>query len=64
MRERKGLSAVDAIMNLTHDIESSLKEKKNTTCVFLDIKDAYDYVLIKQLLNVMKKLHLSTQILE
>ncbi len=64
MSERKGLSAIDAIMNLTHDIEMSLKEKKSTTCVFLDIKDAYDYVSIKQLLNVMKKLHLSSQILE
>ena len=63
MRERKDLSAIDAIMNLTHDIELSLKEKKNTTCVFLDIKDAYDYVSLKQLLNVMKKLHLSTQVI-
>jgi hypothetical protein len=62
MNERKELSAVDAIMNLTHDIELSLKEKKSTTCVFLDVKKAYDYVSIKQLLNVIKKLHLSSQI--
>ncbi len=59
MSERKELLAIDAVMNLTHDIELSLKEKKNTTCVFLNIKDAYDYVSLKQLLNVMKKLHLS-----
>ncbi len=63
MSERKDLSTIDAIMNLTHDIELSLKEKKSTTCVFLDIKSAYDYVSVKQLLNVMKKLHLSSQIL-
>jgi hypothetical protein len=63
MSERKELSAVDVVMNLTHDIELSLKEKKSTTCVFLDIKNAYDYVSIKQLLNVMKKLHLSSQTL-
>jgi hypothetical protein len=63
MRERKELSAIDAVMNLTHDIELSLKEKKSTTCVFLDVKEAYDYVSIKQLLNVMKKLHLSSQVL-
>jgi purine nucleoside phosphorylase len=61
MSERKDLSAIDAVLNLTHDIESSLKEKKSTTCVFLDIKEAYDYVSIRQLLNVMKKLHLSIQ---
>jgi hypothetical protein len=30
MNERKELSAVDAVMNLTHDIELSLKEKKST----------------------------------
>ncbi len=63
MSKRKELSAIDAVLNLTHDIQVSLKEKKSTTCVFLDIKDAYDYVSINQLLNVMKKLHLSTQIL-
>jgi hypothetical protein len=63
MKERKELSAIDAVMNLTHDIELSLKEKKSTTCVFLDVKEAYDYVSIKQLLNVMKKLHLSFQVL-
>jgi hypothetical protein len=63
MSERKDLSAVDAIMNLTHDIEMSLREKRSTTCVFLDIKKAYDYVSTKQLLNVMKKLHLSSQTL-
>jgi hypothetical protein len=62
MNERKELFAIDAVMNLTHDIELSLKEKKSTTCVFLNIKDAYDYVSLKQLLNVMKKLHLSRQI--
>jgi hypothetical protein len=63
MRERKKLSTIDAIMNLTHDIELSLKEKKSTTCVFLDVKETYDYVSIKQLLNVMKKFHLSFQVL-
>jgi hypothetical protein len=50
-------------MNLIHDIELSLKERKNTTCVFLDIKDVYDYISTKQLLNVMKKIHLSSQTL-
>jgi hypothetical protein len=64
MSERKKLSAIDAIMNLTRDIKLSLKEKKSTTCVFLNVKEAYDYVSIKQLLNVMKKLHLSLQILK
>ncbi len=63
MSERKELSVIDAVMNLTHDIELLLKKKKNTTCVFLDIKNAYDYVLVRQLLNVMKKFHLSSQIL-
>jgi hypothetical protein len=51
-------------MNLTHDIEFSSKEKKNITCVFLNVKEAYDYVSIKQLLNVMKKLQLSSQVLK
>ncbi len=62
MRERKELLTVEAVMNLTHDIKLSLKERKSTTCVFLNVKDAYDYVSTKQLLNVIKKLHLSFQI--
>jgi hypothetical protein len=54
MSDQKRLSAVKIVLNLTHDIEASLKEKKSTTYVFLDIKEAYDYVSIKQLLNVRK----------
>jgi hypothetical protein len=42
MSDRKNLSIIDAVMNLTHNIESSLKEKKSTTCVFLNVKEAYD----------------------
>ncbi len=64
INERKSLSTIDAVMNLTHDIELSFEKKKSTTCVFLNIKEAYNYVSIKQLLNVMKKLHLSHQTLK
>ncbi len=45
IKKRKDLFAIDAVMNLTYNIKLSLKERKNTTCVFLDIKKAYDYVL-------------------
>ncbi len=36
MNEWKELSAINAVINLTHDIELLLKEKKSTTCVFLN----------------------------
>jgi hypothetical protein len=54
MSEWKELFAINAVMNLTNDIESSLKEKKSITCVFLNIKEIYDYVSIKQLLKSWK----------
>ncbi len=63
MKERKELSTVDAVMCLTHDIELSLKERRSTKCVFLDVKYAYNNVSTKPLLNVMKKLSLSSQTL-
>jgi hypothetical protein len=34
MSERKDLSTIDAVMNLTHDIELSLRKKKSTKVCF------------------------------
>ncbi|MBD0342806.1 MAG: reverse transcriptase family protein, partial [Microcoleus sp. Co-bin12] len=62
MGDRKNHSAIDAVLNLIHDIELSLKSKNVTSCLFMNIKGAFDYVAINQLLNIMNQLKLPNQI--
>ena len=45
-------------MNLVHDIEIANKSNRVLTCVFLDVKGAFDHVSIKQMLMVLRKLKL------
>ena len=59
MGGRKNNSAIDAVMTVVHDIEIASRKKKVLSCLFLDIKGAFDFVSINQLLNFMKNLKLS-----
>jgi hypothetical protein len=47
MTDRKKKSAIDAMLNLIHDIELALKKKKVITCIFLNVKVAFNYVSSK-----------------
>lgn len=58
MGGRKFRSAVDAVMNLTHDIQHAFNEKKVTSCLLLDVKGAFDHVSKDQLLQNLHKLNL------
>ena len=49
-------SAIDAAMALTHDIQIGKNKKQITSCLFMDIKGAFDHVSINQLLRVCQKL--------
>ena len=64
MGGRKNHSAIDAIMNVVHDIEIANRNKNVLSCLLLDFKGAFDFVSINQLLNVMKKLKLSRIIIQ
>ena len=64
MGGRKNHSATDAVMNVVHDIEIAYRNKNVLSCLLLDIKGAFDFVSINQLLNVMKKLKLSRIIIQ
>ena len=59
MSGRKFKSAVDAVMNLTHDIQHAFNKKKVTLCLLLDIKGAFDHVSKNQLLQNLHNLNLS-----
>ena len=59
MGGRKFRSAVDAVMNLTHDIQHAFNKKKVTSCLLLNVKGAFNYVLKNQLLQNFHNLNLS-----
>ncbi len=44
MRDRKNHSAVNAVMNLIHDIQLARANNNTVSCVLLDIKEAFDHV--------------------
>ena len=60
----KNHSAIDAVMNVVHDIEIANRNKKVLSCLLLDVKGTFDFVSINQLLNVLKKLHLSRIVIQ
>ena len=62
INERKNQSAIDAILNLTHDIQLTLKQKLITSCLFLNVKKAFDHVSTNQLLIILIKLNLPIQL--
>ena len=59
---RKNRSAIDAVLNLTHDIQLTLKQKLITSCLFLNVKKAFDHVSTNQLLIILIKLNLFIQL--
>ena len=64
MGGRKNHSSIDAVMNLVHEIEIANRNKNVLSCLLLDVKGAFDFVSINQLLNIMKKLKLSRIIIQ
>ena len=61
---RKKRSAIDIVMALVHDIQLANNDKHVILCLLLDVKGAFDHVLINQLIQVMIKLKLPSQIIE
>ena len=51
-------------MTVVHDIEIANRKKNVLSCLLLDIKGAFDFVSINQLLNVMKNLKLSRIVIQ
>ena len=51
-------------MTVVHDIEIANRKKNNLSCLLLDIKGAFNFVSINQLLNVMKNLKLSRKVIQ
>ena len=55
---RKFKAVVDAVLNLTHDVQHAFNTKQVTLYLFLDVKGAFNHVLKNQLLQNLYKLNL------
>ena len=62
MGGRKQRSAIDAVITLTHNIELAKNQGNTLSCLMLDVKGAFDYISIYQLLAIMEKLQLFQEI--
>ncbi len=56
MKGRKQRSAIDAVLNLVHDAQMAKSRENTLICLLLDVKEAFDYVALKQLIKILIKL--------
>ena len=55
MRGRKQRSAIDAVLNLVHDVQMTKSRENTLTCLLLNVKDVFDHVTLKQLIKILIK---------
>ena len=55
-------SAVDAALLLTNEVQANRRLKRKTTTLFLDVKGAFDHVAKNQLLGILQKLQLPSNL--
>jgi hypothetical protein len=55
-------SAIDAALLLTNEVEVNRRLKRKTTTLFLDVKGAFDHVAKNQLLGILQKLQLPSNL--
>jgi len=60
MSDRKQRSAIDASMTLLSDIELNKLDKKVTSCLFMNVAEAFDKVNKDQMLKICRKNKLSS----
>ena len=58
MGGRKQSSAIDAVMAMVHDIQMAKSNNHVVSCVLLDVKGAFDYVSVYQLIHIVTRMHL------
>jgi dsDNA-binding SOS-regulon protein len=56
MRGRKQRSAIDAVLNLVHNVQMTKNCENTLTCLLLNVKEVFDHVALKQLVKILIKL--------
>ena len=59
MRDRKSRFAIDTFLCLLHNIQNSKNSKNVFSCLFLDVKDAFNHVSTNRLIVILHKLNMS-----
>jgi len=56
MRGRKQRSAIDAVLNLVHDVQMTKSWENTLIYLLLNVKEVFDHVALKQLIKILIKL--------
>ena len=63
MRDRKNRSTIDASLCLLHDIQTTKNFKNVFSCLFFDVKDAFNHVSTNRLIAILHRLKMSNQLI-
>ncbi len=63
MRGRKQRSAINAVLNLVHDAQMTKSRENTLICLFLDVKEVFDHVMLKQLIKILIRLKISVNLI-
>ncbi len=63
MRDRKQRSAINAVLNLVHDVQMTKSWENTLICLLLDVKEVFDHVALKQLIKILIKLKISVNLI-
>ena len=64
MRNRKNRFAINAVMNLIHNAQLAKNFDNVLSCLFMNMKKAYDYVSINQLIKILRTLQISRELIQ
>ncbi len=56
MKDRKQKSAINAVLNLVHDVQMTKSRENTLICLLLNVKEVFDHVALKQLVKILIKL--------
>ena len=62
-KRQKNRLTIDASLCLLHDIQIAKNLKNIFLCLFLDVKDAFNHVLIGRLIVILEKLKMLNQLI-
>ena len=63
IKDRKNQFTIDAFLCLLHDIETAKNSKNVFSCLFFDVKDAFNHVSTKRLIAILHKLKMPNQLI-
>ena len=63
IRDRKNRFAIDTSLCLLHNIQTTKNSENVFSCLFLDVKDAFNHVSTKRLIAILHTLNMSNQLI-